>query len=250
MSSQTFKKLFIGIACLVLMLAGVTKVSADGADCFCATDLSKIKPANLAAKKDKILAGACYTAEEPSKKHKAGDCYINSKILTPEQQKNINVECWRATPATPAACDALKVKWADEFKKKSDTAATAGSSSGGGAAKEKPSAPSTLSSLIAECGKAGKISEWQSCADITVLVSLMLDLVDYLFGIIGALALGAFVYGGFMLIISQGNPEKVKQGTGAMINAVIGLVVAFGGYMLVSFAGELLHLDAAYKLLQ
>ena len=61
-------------------------------------------------------------------------------------------------------------------------------------------------------------------------------------------ALGAFVYGGFLLIISQGETEKVKKGTSALTAALIGLVIAFGGYMLVSFLGTALGLSETFLL--
>lgn len=77
-----------------------------------------------------------------------------------------------------------------------------------------------------------------SCRDVSVFVSLGINIAEYLFAIVGALALGAFVYGGVMMIISGGNQEKVKKGTDAIMAAVIGLVVAFGGYLLVQFLGQ------------
>jgi hypothetical protein len=107
------------------------------------------------------------------------------------------------------------------------------------------SEPTQLSSLITKCG-SDKLSD--DCKDVSVFIEVLLQVVSYLFGIIGAIALGVFVYGGFVLILSQGNPEKVKQGTGAMINAVIGLVIAFGGYVLVSFLSEAIGVKAEFIL--
>ena len=118
-------------------------------------------------------------------------------------------------------------------------------STSGGAKKEPEAGGSVLSALIKRCGATAMD---QDCFDITVFISLLIQLTDYLFGIIGALALGSFIYGGFVLILSQGNPEKVKQGTGAMINALIGLLIAFGGYVLVSFLGEILNLKSTFSL--
>lgn len=76
------------------------------------------------------------------------------------------------------------------------------------------------------------------CGDVSIFVILLLNASQYLFTIIGALALAMFVYGGFMMILSQGNSEKVKKGTGAIVAAVVGLVIAFGGYALIKFLGE------------
>lgn len=86
------------------------------------------------------------------------------------------------------------------------------------------------------------------CADVSVFVTTLVNLGAALFTVIGGLALVMFIYGGFILILSQGNPEKVKQGTGVMAAAVIGLVVAFGGYVLIKFLGEAVALKSYYKL--
>lgn len=54
-------------------------------------------------------------------------------------------------------------------------------------------------------------------------------------GIIGALALGVFVYGGFTLLTSRGDSGKIQAGMDAMKWSVLGIVVVFSSYALVSF---------------
>ena len=54
-------------------------------------------------------------------------------------------------------------------------------------------------------------------------------------GIVGSLALAAFVIGGFMWMLSAGSPERVKKGTSIMIWAALGLAIIFFAYSLVSF---------------
>jgi hypothetical protein len=66
--------------------------------------------------------------------------------------------------------------------------------------------------------------------------------------VIGALALIMFVYGGFTLILSQGSSEKVKKGGEIIVAAIIGLVIMFGAYMLVSFLGEAVNIQTEFKL--
>ncbi|MBI2436868.1 MAG: hypothetical protein HYV41_03970 [Candidatus Magasanikbacteria bacterium] len=53
-------------------------------------------------------------------------------------------------------------------------------------------------------------------------------------GIMGSLALLVFVYGGFMWLTAAGNPEHVKKGTQAMIWAVIGIIVVFSSYAIIT----------------
>ncbi len=54
-------------------------------------------------------------------------------------------------------------------------------------------------------------------------------------GISGSIALLMFVWGGFVWLTSQGNPEKIKKGQGTLTWAVIGIAVIFGAYSLVNF---------------
>ncbi|HWR00206.1 MAG TPA: pilin [Candidatus Methylomirabilis sp.] len=53
-------------------------------------------------------------------------------------------------------------------------------------------------------------------------------------GIVGAIALLMFVYGGIMWILSGGSPDKVKSAQKILVNASIGLVLIFGAYTFVS----------------
>ncbi len=88
----------------------------------------------------------------------------------------------------------------------------------------------------------------KGCADISIFVETLIGVGGVLFSVIGGLALVMFVYGGFVLILSQGNSEKVKKGTEIMVAAIIGLVVAFGGYMLVRFLGQAIELKSEFML--
>ncbi|HSR89366.1 MAG TPA: pilin [Candidatus Udaeobacter sp.] len=53
-------------------------------------------------------------------------------------------------------------------------------------------------------------------------------------GIIGALTLLMLIWGGFQWLTSAGNPEKVKTGTQTMVWAIIGVILVFSSYLLLS----------------
>lgn len=53
-------------------------------------------------------------------------------------------------------------------------------------------------------------------------------------GIMGSLALLVFVYGGLMWLLAGGSAERVQKGTQAMIWAVIGIVVVFSSYAIIT----------------
>ncbi len=63
---------------------------------------------------------------------------------------------------------------------------------------------------------------------------IIIRVISKVLGVIGALALAAFVYGGVMWLISGGNEEKVKTGMHAMMYAAIGILVIFAAYAILS----------------
>lgn len=60
-------------------------------------------------------------------------------------------------------------------------------------------------------------------------------LIGGIFGVVGALALVMFVYGGLMWMLSGGNQERVKKGRDILIWATVGIVVIFSSYVILSF---------------
>ncbi len=51
----------------------------------------------------------------------------------------------------------------------------------------------------------------------------------------GSLALLAFIIGGVMLILSGGNKERVQKGQQILVAAVVGLVIVFTSWLIISF---------------
>ena len=100
--------------------------------------------------------------------------------------------------------------------------------------------------VIPQCLLKDKLSA--DCLSVDVFVALLINFGRGMFAILGAFALAYFVYGGFILIVSEGNQEKVKKGTGAMLAAATGLVVAFGGYLLIRFLSEAVGVKTEFKL--
>lgn len=58
---------------------------------------------------------------------------------------------------------------------------------------------------------------------------------EIILGLVGSLALLAFIYGGFTMLISEGSAEKVKTAKSIIIGAVVGLVIVFTSYLIVDF---------------
>jgi hypothetical protein len=69
----------------------------------------------------------------------------------------------------------------------------------------------------------------------TTIPQLIGRVIGYFMGIVGSIALGIMVYGGFLWMTSAGSTKRVEAGKNAMIWAVIGLVVIFFSYTAVNF---------------
>lgn len=112
----------------------------------------------------------------------------------------------------------------------------------------------TVSRFIPNCAldtekyPLGSKSTEGDCRSVSVFVTLLINIANYLFSIVGALALLFFIYGGFTLILSRGATEQVKKGKDIMVAAVIGLIIVFGAYMLVRFLGTAIGLKGGYTL--
>ncbi len=56
------------------------------------------------------------------------------------------------------------------------------------------------------------------------------NVIKVFLGVVGVIALVYFIYGGFTMMISAGNAEKLKKGRDTLFWAIIGLAVIFGSY--------------------
>lgn len=68
--------------------------------------------------------------------------------------------------------------------------------------------------------------------DVTI-TTIIGRLITTILGVTGSVALLMFVYGGFLWLISAGEPDKVKKGKEVMKWAALGLVVIVGAYTIV-----------------
>lgn len=94
------------------------------------------------------------------------------------------------------------------------------------------------SQVIPDCAlknPTGDPSAEGECRSISIFIILLINFSKYLFSFVGALALLFFIYGGFTLILSRGSPDQTKKGKEILVAAIVGLIIVFGAYMLVSF---------------
>lgn len=60
-------------------------------------------------------------------------------------------------------------------------------------------------------------------------------IISALLGVVGAVALAMFVYGGLRWMTAAGNPEVIKKARATIVWAALGLVMIFGAYAVVNF---------------
>jgi len=65
-------------------------------------------------------------------------------------------------------------------------------------------------------------------------------LLRFLLGFVGVGALTFFIIGGIILLMSQGNADKVKMGKDTLVWAIIGMFVAFTSYIILRFVLEII----------
>lgn len=70
--------------------------------------------------------------------------------------------------------------------------------------------------------------------------AIIANVIQVFLGILGSIALIMFIYAGLSLMISGGNPEKVKKAQKTLVWAVIGLILIFGSYGILNFVFETL----------
>lgn len=81
-------------------------------------------------------------------------------------------------------------------------------------------------------GRSSAASQLPNPLGITSVFDILALVIRMLTGVAGSIALLGFVYGGFELIISRGDPKKVQQGKEIIKWSVLGLVLMLGAYAL------------------
>ena len=73
------------------------------------------------------------------------------------------------------------------------------------------------------------------CSDTTGFGDKLTKVLNWVFGIIGIVAVIMIILGGFTMMTSSGDPGKVKKGKDTILYGVIGLVVALLAVVIVNF---------------
>jgi len=71
-------------------------------------------------------------------------------------------------------------------------------------------------------------------------VAIIGNIIRAMLGVVGAVTLLMFIYGGFMLIFSGGEQEKLEKGRKTLIWAIIGLAIILSSYSILSYVFKIL----------
>jgi hypothetical protein len=227
----------IKILIVLIVSAGsflfVNQVRAAG-QCFCYTSLSTVNlPANITVKDlndPTKFDSLCYSLT-------SAQCIAGSNGI----DKKLN-QCIFQT--SDDECDAAKKRWKTDL----DTEVAYRLSNRVSTANGVQKRSGLIGALLPACVFAQDVKD--ECADVTIFIKLAIDIANVLFTIIGSLALAVFIYGGFILILSEGSQDKIKKGTGAMMAAFVGLAIVFLAYLLIRIFGEAIGIEEGFNLLR
>ena len=80
-----------------------------------------------------------------------------------------------------------------------------------------------------------KACQFINCSGQTDFSNTLQTVLNWIFGIIGIVAVIMIILGGFSLMTSSGDPGKVKKGKDTILYGIIGLVVALLAFAIVNF---------------
>ena len=103
---------------------------------------------------------------------------------------------------------------------------------------------SIFASIVKACSGGDGKCNWGD------LVTLVNNLITYLLTLATILAVISFVYAGFLLVTSGGNSSKVSQAKSIFGAVVIGLIFAYGAWIIVHFIFAALGGDSQFSLVK
>ena len=95
--------------------------------------------------------------------------------------------------------------------------------------------------LLPQCAVDG------NCRNLNDYLCVGINISEFILSIIGSIAFVMFLFGGFTMIMSFGNPEKFKKGRGIMVLAVVGIVVALSAHLIVDLILDTLGTTADFR---
>ena len=83
-------------------------------------------------------------------------------------------------------------------------------------------------SALSECNVEKTEGEKSLMSNVSMLINVFAS-------VMGFLAVGMIIYGGFMLLTAQGDPAKIKRGKDVVTYSIIGVILVVLAYAIVNF---------------
>ena len=83
-------------------------------------------------------------------------------------------------------------------------------------------------SALSECNVEKTDGDKSLMSNISMLINVFAS-------VMGFLAVGMIIYGGFMLLTAQGDPAKIKRGKDVVTYSIIGVILVMLAYAIVNF---------------
>ena len=71
--------------------------------------------------------------------------------------------------------------------------------------------------------------------DVSPVAVFIIDIINFLIGIVGSVALFIFIVGALLTIVSEGNDDRVQKGKQAMLYSLLGVAMSLMAYFIVTF---------------
>ena len=83
-------------------------------------------------------------------------------------------------------------------------------------------------SALSECNVEKTEGEKSLMSNVNMLINVFAS-------VMGFLAVGMIIYGGFTLLTAQGDPARIKRGKDVVLYSVIGLILVMLAYAIINF---------------
>lgn len=73
------------------------------------------------------------------------------------------------------------------------------------------------------------------------IVAAILDVIEFIIRVVGAIAILLIIIGGLYMIISEGSEDRLEKGKTILTSAIIGLVISMFSYLIVRFVQSIFY---------
>lgn len=103
--------------------------------------------------------------------------------------------------------------------------------------------PGDANYSIVKC-KGQEICDWYD------FIELINRVISFLLYMVTVLAIFAFIYAGFLMMTANGNAGKISEAKGIFYKVVVGLIFAYGAWVLVYFILDVFKVDSDFTLIK